>query len=52
MKKVTENDRVDIAPLRNLPVIKDLVADMDPFFDKWIAAEGLHHPDARSVRAD
>ena len=44
VKKVTENDRVDIAPLRNLPVIKDLVADMDPFFDKWIAAEGLHHP--------
>jgi fumarate reductase iron-sulfur subunit len=44
VKKVAENDRVDIAPLRNLPVIKDLVADMDPFFDKWIAAEGLHHP--------
>jgi len=32
-----------IAPLRNLPVIKDLVVDMDPFFDKWIAAEGVHH---------
>ena len=44
VKKVMENDRVDIAPLRNLPLIKDLVADMDPFFDKWIAAEGLHHP--------
>ena len=44
VKKVAENDRVEIAPLRNLPVIKDLVADMDPFFDKWIAAEGLHHP--------
>ena len=25
-----------IAPLRNLPVIKDLVTDMDPFFDKWV----------------
>lgn len=33
-----------IAPLRNLPVIKDLATDMDPFFDKWLEAEGLHHP--------
>jgi len=34
---------VTIGPLRNLPVVKDLVVDMDPFFDKWIAAEGVHH---------
>ena len=32
-----------IGPLRNLPVIKDLAVDMDPFFDKWVAAEGVHH---------
>ena len=41
--KVLDGDAVDIAPLRNLPVIKDLVIDMDPFFDKWIVAEGVHH---------
>ena len=38
--------RIRIAPLRNLPVIRDLVADMDPFFDKWTAAEARHHPTA------
>jgi len=43
MSKVLVNNAVDIAPLRNLPVIKDLVTDMDPFFDKWVAAEGVHH---------
>ncbi len=44
VNKVLNGDRLHIAPLRNLPVVKDLVVDMDPFFDKWIAAEGLHHP--------
>jgi fumarate reductase iron-sulfur subunit len=44
VKKVLKDQRIDIAPLRNLPVIKDLAADMDPFFDKWVAAEGRHHP--------
>ncbi|MEC7237193.1 MAG: 4Fe-4S dicluster domain-containing protein, partial [Pseudomonadota bacterium] len=28
------------------PVIKDLVTDMDPFFDKWVKAEAVHHPSA------
>lgn len=44
IKKVIANNRLEIAPLRNLPVIKDLVTDMDVFFDKWVEAEGLHHP--------
>ncbi|MCG6904815.1 MAG: 4Fe-4S dicluster domain-containing protein [Rhodobacter sp.] len=44
VKKVVRNGAVRIGPLRNLPVIKDLAADMDPFFDKWTAAEGRHHP--------
>ena len=44
VSKVSGAGRVTLAPLRNLPVIKDLVADMDPFFDKWVAAEGVHHP--------
>lgn len=43
ISKVLVGDAVTIDPLRNLPVIKDLVVDMDPFFDKWIAAEGVHH---------
>ena len=29
---------IDIAPLSNFPIIKDLVVNMDPFFDKWKAA--------------
>jgi len=44
VKKVVKNNRLEIAPLRNLPIIKDLATDMDPFFDKWVAAEGIHHP--------
>lgn len=35
-------NRLTIAPLNNLPVIKDLAADMDPFFDKWVQAGGRH----------
>lgn len=44
--KVVKDSKLQIAPLRNLPVIKDLVTDMDPFFDKWVAAEGRHHASA------
>lgn len=44
VKKVLKGNRLEIAPLRNLPVIKDLATDMDPFFEKWVAAEGVHHP--------
>ena len=43
VSKVADGDEITIAPLRNLPVIKDLAVDMDPFFDKWVAAEGVHH---------
>ena len=44
--RVLKGDELRIAPLRNLPVIKDLVTDMDPFFDKWVSAEARHHPTA------
>ncbi len=44
IKKVAPDGKLMIEPLRNLPVIKDLAADMDPFFDKWVAAEAQHHP--------
>ena len=43
ISKVLDQGAVTIGPLRNLPVIKDLAVDMDPFFDKWVAAEGVHH---------
>ncbi len=39
ISKVLRGNEVDIGPLRNLPVIKDLAVDMDAFFDKWIEAE-------------
>lgn len=38
--KVANGERLEIAPLRNLPVVKDLVTDMQPFFDKWARARG------------
>jgi fumarate reductase iron-sulfur subunit len=37
---VIKNDKVEIGPLRNLPVIRDLVSDMREFFDKWARAKG------------
>ena len=43
VSKVTEGGAIRVEPLRNLPVIKDLAVDMDPFFDKWVGAEGVHH---------
>ncbi len=33
--KVAEGGKLEIAPLSNLPVIKDLVTDMTEFFEKW-----------------
>ena len=45
VKRVTGASKsLTIEPLRNLPVIKDLVVDMDSFFDKWVRAGGVHHP--------
>ena len=38
--KVLEQDRMTVGPLRNLPVIRDLVTDMREFFDKWARAKG------------
>ena len=37
---VAEGDKLEIGPLHNLPVVKDLVTDMAPFFDKWAKAKG------------
>jgi fumarate reductase iron-sulfur subunit len=38
--RVSKNNRLSVAPLRNLPVIRDLVVDMREFFDKWARAKG------------
>jgi len=48
--KVAKDGAVTVGPLRNLPVIKDLAVDMDPFFDKWTAAGGVFSP--TKTRAD
>jgi len=33
-----------LEPLRNLPVVKDLAVDMEPFFEKWRRAHGYFEP--------
>ena len=38
--RVAKDGVLEIAPLANLPVIKDLVTDMREFFDKWAKAKG------------
>jgi len=38
--KVLREDSLQVAPLANLPVIRDLVTDMREFFDKWARARG------------
>ena len=38
--KVAVEGRLELAPLANMPVVKDLVADMGEFFDKWARAKG------------
>ena len=38
--KVADDGRLEIAPLANLPVVRDLVTDMGVFFDKWARAHG------------
>ena len=43
--KVARDGRLEIGPLRNLPVIRDLVTDMREFFDKWARARGRFRGD-------
>ncbi len=40
VSRVAENGALTLNPLRNLPVVKDLVVDMAVFFDKWEKAMG------------
>ena len=41
---VARDGSLTLGPLANLPVVKDLVADMQPFFDKWARAQGQFKP--------
>jgi fumarate reductase iron-sulfur subunit len=40
VSKVASGGSLELAPLANLPVIKDLATDMGVFFDKWAQAKG------------
>lgn len=40
VSNVVRNDTLQLAPLSNLPVVKDLVVDMDVFFEKIQKAKG------------
>jgi fumarate reductase iron-sulfur subunit len=44
VSKVATRGRLQIGPLANLPVIKDLATDMRPFFEKWQRAKGTFKP--------
>jgi succinate dehydrogenase iron-sulfur subunit len=44
VSRVAQGGRLEIAPLSNLPVIKDLATDMTPFFEKWQDARGVFEP--------
>jgi fumarate reductase iron-sulfur subunit len=56
--RVARNDELRIGPLKNLPVIRDLVTDMREFFDKWARAQGrfqgerTRHDDIEKVAPD
>jgi fumarate reductase iron-sulfur subunit len=41
---VIQNGRLEIAPLANLPIIRDLATDMTRFFEKWQEAKGAFVP--------
>ena len=43
VERVVRGGRVKVAPLANLPVIRDLVVDMTVFFDKWAKPKGRFH---------
>ena len=50
-KAINNKNEITIGPLRNLPVIRDLVTDMREFFDKWAKARGKFEG-ARTRRDD
>lgn len=51
VRDVLDGRRIELAPLRNLPVIRDLVCDMSKFFAKWQRAQGRFHPTSNRTDA-
>lgn len=47
LAEVANGRPVRVEPLRNLPVVKDLVVDVDPLFDKYAAIAPWLHIDSR-----
>ena len=45
-----ESDTIVVEPLSTLPVIKDLVVSLEPFFDKWKKVRPALHPNGRNSR--
>lgn len=56
--KVAAEGKLEIAPLANFPVIKDLTVDMTAFFEKWQRADGVfsgsatRHDDVARIAPD
>ena len=46
IESVLKNGSLQLEPLRNLPIIKDLACDMREFFDRWRQAESEFAPSA------
>jgi fumarate reductase iron-sulfur subunit len=46
VRRVARDGRLELRPLDNLPVIKDLAVDMTEFFAKWSRAKGAFAPAA------
>jgi len=44
VRKAVSNNELRLEPLPNFPIVKDLVVDMETFFDKWQAAKGRFEP--------
>ena len=42
---IAPDGHLELAPLRNLPIIKDLMVDMEVFFDKFAAAGSAFVPE-------
>lgn len=40
VRQVAQKNKLEIAPLRNMKIIKDLSVEMTTFFDKWASAKG------------
>ena len=51
VRRVASGGRLELRPLENLPVIKDLAVDMSDFFGKWSRAHGAFAPAAAMAKA-